>query len=236
MNRSFKIIARPKLVVALFTLCASSTLLNAQTHHIGLNFGVNQLLSIDEGPPFGDNSPWESRLGFGANLNYQYAFSNNLVIGFGYSYLGPRFIDPDVSILMEGQNGRVITDELLFHYYQALGLELGYGGQMSKRYSIQFSTGPGFIYHYKQRSYAEGYEETAYVADFDFSKDRIYYGINLNIKQSYTIYQKRSYRINLTANLRLTYIFDYLQRNNSIDRILPQVYLGVELELGRRRR
>ena len=42
--------------------------LSAQTHHIGLNFGVNQLLSIDEGPPFGDNSPWESTLGIGMDF------------------------------------------------------------------------------------------------------------------------------------------------------------------------
>ncbi len=210
--------------------------LAAQTHHIGLSFGVNQLLSIDEGPPFGDNSPWESKLGFGANLNYQYAFSNNLIIGFGYSYLGPRFIDPDGSTLILGLNSRVTIDELLFHYYQSFGLELGYKGQLSQRYSIQFSTGPSFIYHDKQRSYAEGYKETTYVSDFDFSKDRIYYGINLSIKQSYTIYQEWNYRINFTATLRNTYIFDYLQFKNSIDRILPQAYLGVELELGRRRR
>ena len=64
--------------------------------------------------------------------------------------------------------------------------------------------------------------------------DQIYYSVKLIVKQSYTVYQEWNYRINLTATLRNTYILDYLHIKNSIDRILPQVYLGVELELGRR--
>ena len=210
--------------------------LAAQTHHIGLNFGVNQLLSIDEGPPFGDNSPWESTLGIGYGFSYQYAFKNKITIGLGFSKMHMRFIEPNVSKFIEELNEDVLADEFLILYSLNYNLSLGYQWNFTKRHSFQVSGGPNILYDDKQKSYLEGYEQTLFTNDFDFSKDQIYYGVNLSIKQSYTVYQDWNYRINLNATLRNTYIFDYLHRNNSIDRILPQAYLGVELELGRRRR
>ena len=56
--------------ILILLLVAFGFQLSAQTHQIGLNCGVNQLLSIDEGPPFGGGSPWESKLGFGFDLSY----------------------------------------------------------------------------------------------------------------------------------------------------------------------
>jgi len=219
----------------LLLLVAIGFQLNAQTHHIGLNFGVNQLLSIDEDPPFGGGSPWESKLGFGYGLSYNYTFNNGLTLGLDLNHLTLRFKEYDASRIVEGYDERVVADAVLFTYYYASGLDVGYNWRFSNLFSLQLKFGPSFIYYYKQKSLLEGYSETLYIADFDFSKDRIYYGINLNIKQSYTVYQDWNYRINLTATWRNTYIFDYLQFKNSIDRILPQAYLGVELELGRKR-
>ena len=209
--------------------------LSAQTHRIGFKFGINQLLSIDEDPPFGGGSPWESKSGFGYGLSYSYSFNNRLTLGLDLNHLALRFKEYDASRSVEGYDERVVADAVLFTYYYACGLDLGYNWRFSNLFSLQLNFGPSFIYYYKQKSLLEGYNQTLYIADFDFSKDRIYYGINLSVKQSYTVYQDWNYRINLTATLRNTYIFDYLHRNNSIDRILPQAYLGVELELGRRR-
>ena len=209
--------------------------LAAQTHQIGLNFGVNQLLSIDEGPPFGDGSTWESKLGFRYDLSYNYSFNNGLALGLDLNHLALRFKEYDASRSVEGYDERVVADAVLFTYYYACGLDVGYNWRFSNLFSLQLNFGPSFIYYYKQKSLLKGYDQTLYIAEFDFSKDRIYYGVNLNVKQSYTVFQDWNYRINITATLRSCYIFDYLHRNNSIDQILPQAYLGVELELGRRR-
>jgi len=209
--------------------------LNAQTHHIGLNFGVNQLLSIDEGPPFGDNSPWESTLGIGYELSYHYVFRNGLSVGLDIGYISPNFKDYEGSTFIEQLNEEVVADRVLILSYISYDALVAYKWDLSSRYSIQVNTGPSIYYEDREKSYVEGFEETLIIRDFEYAEKRFNYGVSLGLKQSYTVYQDWNYRINLTATLRNSYIFDYLHRNNSIDRILPQAYLGVELELGRRR-
>lgn len=222
-------------------LCFGTLLLlglgtTAQTHHLGFNFGINQILSPDEDPPFGRGSPWEYTLGFGYEVSYNYTFKNNLTLGLNVGYLNPKFIAYNESTFIEELNERVEADKVLTHYYYSTYFKVGYAWPLGKRYSIQVNTGPLIFYNGKEKSYYKGYAQTLYISELIFSKDYINYGVNLNIDQSYNLIQDWNYRLNLIASLGCTYIIDYLHYPNSINRLLPQAYLGLELELGRRKR
>lgn len=225
-----------RLIVSLCLCTMVFTKLNSQTHHLGLNFGINQILNFQEEPPFGDNSPWKSTLGLGYELSYHYTFKNNLTLGLGLGYLQPKFIEYDESIFIEELNENVIADRVLILTYINYNLFLGYKWQLSDRYSIQVGTGPSILYEDKQKTYSKGFKQTLSIRDFEFSRDQINYGITLNVEQAYTLIQDWNYRLNLIASVRNTYIIDYLHIPNSINRLLPQAYLGLELELGRRQR
>ena len=209
--------------------------LAAQTHHIGLNIGVTQLLSTDKDPPFGGGSPWVSQLGIGYGLSYSYAFKNRFSLGLNFNRLNPSFIYHNASTFIEELNAQVEEDKILILYFLNYNLLLGYQWNLSNRFLIQVSSGLSIIYDDKQKSYVRGYDATISKRDFSFSKDRIYYGVNIEIQQSYTLIKDWNYRLNLTGGIRGAYIFDYLNYAPSFNRLLPQMYLGLELELGRRR-
>lgn len=208
----------------------------SQTHHIGLNFGVTQLLSTDKDPPFGSGSPWVSQLGIGYGLSYSYAFKNRFSLGFNFNKLNPNFIYHNASTFIEELNEQVEEDKILILYFLNYNLSLGYQWNITNRYLIQVSSGLSIIYDDKQKSYVRGYDATIIKRDFSFSKDRIYYGVNIEIQQSYTLIKDWNYRLNFTGGIRGAYIFDYLNYTPSFNRLLPQMYIGFELELGRRRR
>ena len=210
--------------------------LSAQTHHIGLNFGVNQLLSIDEGPPFGKGSPWSADLGYGMDLSYYYVFNNGLSIGANLSVLDLRFQNEDQKVLLEDENVLVQGTEVLKHYYLNPGFQIGYYWQPTARFGLHFATGLSRSYYFKQVYYLRNYEETRYSLGFSKGEMRSFMAVQVSCNQSYTVIRRLAYRLNLISSIRYTHYFDYLNYTESIDRILPQAYLGVELELGRRRR
>ncbi len=210
--------------------------LSAQTHHIGLNFGVNQLLSIDEGPPFGNNNPWEARIGFANDLSYHFSTKRGFTYGLNMNALFPRFIHENRSELIGEGNELITADRVSIHTYLSLCLNLGYKWDLGPRYSLHFSLGSGLMYNQRQKSYFRNDMEIKRVNTYELKEENTSYQIQIGLEQSYTLKRGRNFRLNLVGSIRAAQIFDYMKLSEQINRILPQAYLGVELELGRRRR
>lgn len=220
----------------LIFLMATSMIVVAQTHQIGLNGGVNTIASWGGDPPFGEGSPFDSNVGYSVNLFYTYRFSNNIALDLRNSLTFLNF-QSDNSFAFRDENNEVVRADKKYqeqHYQLSLGG--GYLFAVSERYSIKPVAGVSLFSHYKYTTYSVGYPETRSERKLEWEKDNQYYGVFLAMDHNYRLQHSRHYDLYLIGSLRATQIFDYAVFGSNLNRILPELTLGVAVTFGKQNR
>ncbi len=225
-----------KLIVILILSILLSTKLCSQTHHIGLSFGVNQSYSPELQKALRFTSPFDSRIGIGMQLDYHYVNKNSFLIGAYLNRASVDFVDEDEEYYFDNQHRGEYSDLLLKLRFICSGVYIGYEWNVTRRYGVSFSGGPALFYRYEELAYFRDFQDKERRVRFEPTNENVYYAIDFNLDQTYTVLRELNYRLKIKASLRNSYVFNFLDYGNQNNRILPQGFLGFELELGRRRR
>lgn len=210
--------------------------LRSQTHHIGLTFGLNQSYSPELQRELRFTSPFSSKIGTGVQLDYNYVYENSFLIGAYLNRASVDFVDEDEEYYFDNQYRGEYSDLLLKLRFISSGVYIGYEWNVTRNYGLRVSGGPAFFYRYEELAYFRDFQDKERRLRFEPTNENVYYAIDFSLDQTYTVMRELNYRFKIKASIRNSYVFNFLDYGNQNNRILPQAYLGVELELGRRRR
>jgi len=220
----------------IFVLLANSLLGLAQNHTVGINGGINKVYSWDGKPPFGEGSPYYSKLGSSVNLTYTLLLKNNVRLSLNGGLNVLNFQIDDFYAFTDDNNQAISADFRLSNRYYSSSLGGGYLFNISDNYAIGTEVGAVLLYRFKQVSYSMGYPDTRIENDWPWKQDNRYYGMFLAMDHSYRIYRSKHYRLYLTGALRVNHVIDFNSREISNDRILPELTLGVAVTFGKQNR
>ena len=206
--------------------------LYAQVHRIGIHGGINTITSWNGDPPLGLGSPFDAKLGFTTNLSYTYIFSNNITLNLrnGLTLLNFQ-VDDWFTLINQGTESVQASVKLQHRLYNA-NFGAGYLFSISENFSIDVEAGISMLFYYKQVSYAEDYPETRIERKRDWTNEFRFYGVYLAMNSNYLIHRTRKYGVFLTGSIRATQVFDYLKLSQNLNRVIPELNLGVSVVFG----
>ena len=205
----------------------------SQIHQVGLSGGINTLVSWNGDPALGNGSPFDSKVGYSTNLSYSFIFENGLSVDLRNSLSTVRYQADDFFALI-GENDEIVQANLkYFERYYHISMGGGYLFNLNERYSIQAQAGGSMMYFYKEIAYSEGYPETRVENSRDREDDHRYFGFYLAINNIYSVYKTRGFEIALLGSLSATQVFDYVWSGSGLNRVLPEVTLGVAVAFGK---
>lgn len=214
-------------------LVGISLVCNAQTHQLGLGGGINTLLSWNDEPPFGEGSPFDSKIGHTTNLTYTFVFKNGITISLQNSLVTLNYLSDNAIAFRDENNEPVRADrKLSLQNYQA-SLGGGYVFNFGDRYTMNVHAGLDFLFYFNQVAYSKGYPETKIERKQDWEEDNRFYGVFLGMRQNYDIYKSQNLDLFLTCSLRATQIFDYINLSGGENRLLPELTLGIGVSFGK---
>lgn len=205
----------------------------AQGHKIGLSGGINSTLSWDGNPPLGEGSPYDAKLGYSINLSYSYAFENNMTLSLRNSFTLINLQSDDFWSSIDENGNPNYVDKVACQYYYQLSLGGGYLFELGQRYSLGVEVGASMLYNYKQLSYTVGQRETESETKWPWDKRNRYYGVFLSLDNSFELYSKRRHSLYLTGCVRATQVFNYGWSDSGLNRVLPELTLGVSVAFGK---
>lgn len=203
----------------------------AQTHRIGINGGVNTMKSWDGSPALGIHSPFHSRIGFSSNLSYSFILKNRFTLNFHNGLTILNFKTDNTPNLLNGE--RVLVDLKLFHHIYHTSIGGGYLFRLNDRFSMEAEAGSSLLIYFRQISYLVGYPETRIDNTFDWrNANRRYHVFYLALNSNYRLYKSQTHGVYLTGSLRATQVFNYLKINQNLNRIIPELNIGVAVVFG----
>ena len=204
--------------------------LYAQVHRIGINGGINTITSWNGDPPLGLGSPFDAKFGFSTNLLYTYIFSNNITLNLRNGLTLLNFQSDNEIVFIGNQNSR--ADLILKKHIYHTSIGAGYLFSLSENFSIDIEAGVNILFYYKQSSFFTENPESRIDRSVSWRDENRYHGVYLAMNNNYLIHRTRKYGVFLTGSIRATQVFDYLKLSQNLNRVIPELNLGVSVVFG----
>jgi len=217
-----------KIFLILFT--AIMPPLVAQVHRIGIDSGVNTIASWNGDTPLGLGSPFDAQLGFSTNLSYTFFLSNNITINLrnGLNFL--KFQSDNEIVFVGNQN--IKADLILKQHIYHTSIGGGYLFRLNEKFSIDTEVGVSMLFYYKQSSFFTVNPESRIEKSVPWRNENRYHGVYLAMNNNYLIHRSRNYGLFLTGSIRATQVFDYLKISQNLNRVIPELNLGLAVVFG----
>ena len=211
----------------------NSFFIYAQVHVIGINSGINTITSWNGEPTFGRCSPYNANIGYSFNLDYLFKFKSRVTLNLRGNFTVLNFHDDDWLILVDEYNQiRGKIDQFLQNQYYCFSIGSGYLFKLSKQYSINIDLGATILYYRKHITFLENYPETRMVDKREWSPHNRFLGAYLSANHHYLIHRTQAFGLFLTGNIQATQVFDYHKTDQHLNRLIPELNLGVAVVFG----
>jgi hypothetical protein len=203
----------------------------AQSHSVALSGGTSYITSFNGENPISAGSPWEPRLG-GLTLSLEYSFTlqNGIFFNVRSNFSQLNLFDEKAILFSEITNDFTIAEQDLYQSFFTNSLGTGYLFEINRVYDLGLEVGGSMFYHYKSVANSDQVSNSRIEIEREWKSDNIYFGVYLENNHYFRIYKSRKTEVHLLTGVRTTTAFDYMREENS-PRLLPELFLGVELQL-----